>query len=536
MIRFTAAFYICAWIISASANAQIPDLPTDMPVGKITIKFNEGLQIKKTASNALVNHKQSASILSGVKGSVFVSDLLQSDFNTQSRYLNNLSMTLSGLRDELASLNGLVTKMGIEPVKTFSEQSEEYLTKIRLKAEKSTGWQIEDLNLFYDISFEQGVLLKDVIEQVNALDNLQLVESVEVGAPPSERQLPSPNFESLQTYLPKLKASTAMADGIGATKAWDIPGGAGAGVRIMDIELDWNLFHEDNPDFFFISGRFFRGFGSDHGTAVVGILAAKRNSKGVTGIAYDSKIGLMSEQFGNRFSSAQAVVSSINVLRPGDIILIEAQSGGYPQSSQQNACPEPIPAYGPVEFFSAEFAAIRTAVGNGMIVVEAAGNGSINLDHPSLGRKFDRSVRDSGAILVGAAYNPPDDHRPACYTCFGSRIDSHARGASVTTMGYGDLLNTSLNSRYTANFGGTSSASPIVAGAAASIQGMLKAAGRPPLTPFEMRKLLTDTGSPQTLELSRKISTLPDIIKAAKSLGLVNINLAPIYQMLLENE
>jgi hypothetical protein len=51
--------------------------------------------------------------------------------------------------------------------------------------------------------------------------------------------------------------------------------------------------------------------------------------------------------------------------------------------------------------------------------------------------------------------------------------------------------------RYTAGYGGTSGATPIVAGAVACIQGFLKAQGRPVLTPAEIRDLLVATGIPQ---------------------------------------
>lgn len=55
----------------------------------------------------------------------------------------------------------------------------------------------------------------------------------------------------------------------------------------------------------------------------------------------------------------------------------------------------------------------------------------------------------------------------------------------------------SRNRWYTDKFAGTSSASPIVVGALACVQGMLKAAGHAPLNPAEARTLLRASGSPQ---------------------------------------
>src|SRR5437667_103351 len=50
---------------------------------------------------------------------------------------------------------------------------------------------------------------------------------------------------------------------------------------------------------------------------------------------------------------------------------------------------------------------------------------------------------------------------------------------------------------YTKTFGGTSSASPIVAGAAALIQSTRNEFGLPLLNSFDMRSLLASTGTPQ---------------------------------------
>ena len=54
-----------------------------------------------------------------------------------------------------------------------------------------------------------------------------------------------------------------------------------------------------------------------------------------------------------------------------------------------------------MEYWDSYFDAIKNATARGIIVVEAAGNGGMDLDSSIYGGKFDRSVRDSGAILVG---------------------------------------------------------------------------------------------------------------------------------------
>ena len=74
-------------------------------------------------------------------------------------------------------------------------------------------------------------------------------------------------------------------------------------------------------------------------------------------------------------------------------------------------------------------------------------------------------------------------------------------GESVITAGYGSgFAVDGTNSLYTTNFGGTSSATPIVAGACAAIQGAhrYRSGGIQVIGPAEMRGILQATASAQT--------------------------------------
>ena len=92
------------------------------------------------------------------------------------------------------------------------------------------------------------------------------------------------------------------------------------------------------------------------------------------------------------------------------------------------------------------------------------------------------------------------------------------------TTGYGDYRGGNQNSWYTSSFSGTSSASPIVTGAAACIQGALKAAGKSTLSPEAMRSLLTNTGSAQQSStcapVTQHIGPRPNLRAALGSLNL----------------
>ena len=99
---------------------------------------------------------------------------------------------------------------------------------------------------------------------------------------------------------------------------------------------------------------------------------------------------------------------------PGDVLLIEQQ--GWNGDT-----------YTPVEIDPAVFDAIATAVAQGIVVIEPAGNGACNLDDPIWEGWFDRNVRDSGAIMVGGGASPFGELTARSWypfgSCYGDRVD-----------------------------------------------------------------------------------------------------------------
>src|SRR5437868_48877 len=92
-----------------------------------------------------------------------------------------------------------------------------------------------------------------------------------------------------------------------------------------------------------------------------------------------------------------AVSQATATLRAGDVMLIRQPAPG-PDSGFTATCNVNQFESIAMEFWDANFDAIKHATAKGIVVIEAAGNGSMNLDSPVYNRKFDRSVRDSGAI------------------------------------------------------------------------------------------------------------------------------------------
>jgi len=309
----------------------------------------------------------------------------------------------------------------------------------------------------------------------------------------------TPSFESYQGYL------GPAPQGIDAPAAWR-RGARGQGVWFADVEGGWNPAHEDLP-----GDRITHAGGvviqdpawRAHGTAVLGEIAGRDNGKGVVGIAPDVERVFTSSIGGA--TVADAIDVAAEQLRPGDVLLIELQSTG------------PRGRYIPVELWDDVFDAIHAATARGVIVIEAAGNGGEDLDHRGYRRAFDREHRDSGAIMVGAGGPPRDgfvDRARLAFSNYGSRVDAQGWGRKVATLDYGDLQACAGDHRhYTGEFSGTSSASPIVAGAAVILEGFARARGRV-LGPAELRALLRRTGTPQAGNTAQAIGPRPDLARA----------------------
>jgi serine protease len=401
------------------------------------------------------------------------------------------------------------------------------LVELRETAQRNLGRVLADLNTSFTLRLPKG---RDPAQVIALLSALPSVESVQ---PMPLLFLPTPpNLEPNQGYL------NAATDGVNARAAWSVPGGTGAGVQVADIECDWNLNHADisatligpapvdpNPS-----------SNANHGTAVLGIMGGHNNGWGVTGIAFDSTYYVVAVNISDASNAAGSITTALSVLTGGDVLVLEMEIMG----------PDPNPGLVPIEWFESAYDAIQVAVGNHVIVVEAAGNGGQNLDDPKFnsGHAPFVSGHDSGAILVGAGGPPgcPDGDRARLgFSTYGSRVDLQGWGEWVYTTGYGYAYSLEgTNYLYTDRFGGTSSATPIVAGACAALQGAYKARystepAHPVLLPAELRTLLKLTGSPQLGGIhpaTEHIGPRPDLM-AALPLALptwVNCSYSGSYQ------
>ena len=160
----------------------------------------------------------------------------------------------------------------------------------------------------------------------------------------------------------------AAPTGIDVRWAWAQADGSGVGF--VDMERGWTLNHED----LVAAGiNIISGVNTDytgHGTAVLGEVVMVDNTIGGVGIAPFASARVVSQwRNGSTYNTAEAILSAAAVMKSGDVLLLEAQTTSSTMSG-----------YLPVEVEQATFDAIEYTTSNGIIVVEAGGNGSNDLD------------------------------------------------------------------------------------------------------------------------------------------------------------
>ena len=293
--------------------------------------------------------------------------------------------------------------------------------------------------------------------------------------------------------------------GVNAIYAWNRPGGTGAGVHVIDVEHGWYIEHpallHSQAKIVYPPSRPNCAEYVDHGTQALGVICARDPGGQVYGIAPDVRISLAS-CCDPRVPRATIIREAGGWLQPGDILVIEVQTPVTDDGDDHL----------PVETWPSDFSAIYTLTQRGIIVVEAAGNGKQPLDAVRYDGEpvLQRGYRDSGAILVAAAY-PDLPHERWERSNHGSRIDCYAWGAGVTTCGWDEANGIPLA---TSTFRGTSSATAIIGGVAAVVQSLTRQMGRPPWSPTAMRKMLSapENGTPAGLN-SPGIGVMPDLEK-----------------------
>lgn len=368
---------------------------------------------------------------------------------------------------------------------------EKQLAVIAERASRLTSQQQPDLAAVYDLVWNRPVTVGELRKIGAALQETNVVDWAFVRdqrpPPPGDIAPTTDDYEPRQGYLgPEPGLDADFAHSLGAR---------GQDVRVSDAEYGWDFLHEDllDADLTPEDGQTIQSlvydYGwHDHGTAVMGILGSVANGYGVTGFVPEAALFAFPEYTVEEDSRrVAAITQAIANSDIGDVVLLEMQIGVVCES-----------CYGPAELDPDIWSLVRMGTDAGVVIVGAAGNGGQDLDSGWYADNW-ATWGDSGAILVGAG-SADSRHAPMYYSGHGTRVDVQGWGEDVFTAGYGDfaVVGGDDHQSYTAYFSGTSSASAVVAGAAALVQDYMVGTGTPPLLPSDLRDLLVSTGTPQS--------------------------------------
>ncbi|MBB3265208.1 subtilisin family serine protease/C-terminal processing protease CtpA/Prc [Azospirillum sp. OGB3] len=255
----------------------------------------------------------------------------------------------------------------------------------------------------------------------------------------------------------------------------------GAGVVVADI--DWGFRTTHNELRAGIERRYnavdggadvSHGNFAAHGTAVLGIAGARADGAGIAGYAPEADLwAVQGDSAPTPSVFEESWAEAIDWVRRTDssgrrkVIILEVQTatgGNYEQ----------IPVV---------HRAVRAAIADGCVVCVAAGNGDRPADRTDAGDPFD----PTGSILVGATAYALDSNKRAFFSNYGRRVVVSAPGDPAHDLTCGQAA----DNAYRNGFGGTSGATPKVAGTIA-----LMLSVNPGLSHADVRDILAGTGMP----------------------------------------
>ena len=283
--------------------------------------------------------------------------------------------------------------------------------------------------------------------------------------------------------------------------AWDVA--VGTGVVISDIDWGYRTSHQDLSTRLDMSRAYnaydggsnvSTGSSISHGTAVMGIAGGADNGAGMAGFAPGATLWPVQADSGPGAPlGGNAWARGIDWVRTSDsggkrkVIILEVQTGSY----------------GNYEMVPSVNAAIRTAIAHGVVVCVAAGNGNRDAGIDDAGNP----IPPTGSILVGATEYHASQNRRAGFSNFGSQIVVCAPGDSSHDL----TCSSSSDTAYRNGFGGTSGATPKVAGTAA-----LLLEAKPDLSHEEIRNILKSTGTAVVTDANKPVGTFLNAAAAVR--------------------
>lgn len=356
------------------------------------------------------------------------------------------------------------------------------------------GIQVPNLSNFVTLQFPPDADVHRIAQELNQLQQVARAVPVPKAIPPqnlpddplvgtSDKVVLDPitGLEN-QWYLFRCRAD----------RAWSLS--SGQGVVVADIDWGYRISHQDlnsRLDLTHAHNSFDGGTNVSHGasvmhgTGVVGLAGGARNQAGMVGFAFEASLwpiqansGPGSQLPGDSWANGIEWVRAADSGGRRKVIILEVQTG----------------AFGNYEMVPSVNAAIRLAIASGITVCVAAGNGDKDAGIDDYGNP----IPATGSILVGATAYDPNINKRADFSNFGSRIVVSAPGDAAHDV----TCSNSADDSYSNPFGGTSGATPKVAGTVA-----LMLAANSALSHAEIRDILSATGTPITTEAGKPVGT-----------------------------
>ena len=260
--------------------------------------------------------------------------------------------------------------------------------------------------------------------------------------------------------------------------AW--PSASGKNVVIADVDWGCRTSHQDlSPNIQRTYNAFdgttdvTHGGSVFHGTGVMGLTGASANAKGLAGIAHEATLWVIQADSGTGTSlGGNAWARGIDFVRTTDsagkrkVVILEVQTG----------------AFGNYEQVPSVNAAIKTAIAAGVVVCVAAGNGNKDAGLDDSGN----AIPPTGSILVGATGYDATQNKRAWFSNYGAPVVVCAPGDSAHDL----TADSASDTAYRNGFGGTSGATPKVAGVCA-----LLLQANPSLSHAQVRSILNSSGT-----------------------------------------
>jgi len=418
-----------------------------------------------------------------------------------------ISSATEGPLDEVNHLLRRHRLLSAEPtLLTSHEQATSAQTTARLQ-----GINVPHLGHFVTLHFPSDANVQEIASQLNDLAAVERAVPIPTALPPSLAFAAAPSIERKEEAAPPAGPLSEPLVGTGdqvvldtvtglenewyifrchASDAWN--SASGKNVVIADVDWGCRTSHQDlapniEKTFNAFDGTTDVTHGGSvfHGTGVLGLSGAAANGKGTAGFAHEATLWPVQADSGTGTSlGGNAWARGIEWVRTSDsggkrkVAILEVQTGSFGNYEQ-------VPSVN---------AAILTAIASGVIVCVAAGNGNRDAGIDDSGN----AIPDTGSILVGATSYDASQNVRAWFSNFGARITVCAPGDSAHDLTCDNASDTS----YRNGFGGTSGATPKVAGTAA-----LMLAANPALTHAEVRAILNSTGTAVVSDTGKPVGT-----------------------------